>query len=134
MKKEKKDDVTAKLAALIHENGMEGVKEEYERSEEFHDRWRAKSREMLAQAEWRRRRITQRHGEETSRLNKQLEEMDQKERKAKEEGRKWEKGRDKVRRWTSRRGRSRRRTSSINGTLEVQQKQPRCVFESKTRL
>lgn len=94
VRKEQRRDVTAKLAALIHEEGQEGVLSEYELSEEFHDRWRAKAREMLAQAEWRRRKIHQRSAEENKRLEKQLNEMHEKEVKAKEHGRKWEKARD----------------------------------------
>ena len=97
VRKEQRRDVTAKLAALIHEEGQEGVLSEYELSEEFHDRWRAKAREMLAQAEWRRRKIHQRSAEENKRLEKQLNEMHEKEVKAKEHGRKWEKARDQVR-------------------------------------
>lgn len=93
--KERREDVAAKLAALVHADGAAGVEKDYEATDEFHDRWRLKSRDLLAQAEWRRRQLTQRKNDESKRLNRQLDEMHDKEVKAKEQGRKWEKGRDK---------------------------------------
>lgn len=33
---------------------------EWEKTEEFHELWKLKSREMLARAEWRRRKLTKR--------------------------------------------------------------------------
>ena len=40
--------------------GKEGVEAAYEQSAEFHEKWKVKSREMLARAEWRRRKLTKR--------------------------------------------------------------------------
>ena len=42
------------------QGGREGVETEWEATSEFHDAWKAKARDMLARAEWRRRKLTKR--------------------------------------------------------------------------
>ena len=42
------------------QDGREGVEAEWEKTDEFHDLWKAKARDMLARAEWRRRKLTKR--------------------------------------------------------------------------
>lgn len=42
------------------QNGREGIELEYEQTSEFHEKWRLKSRDMIAQAEWRRRKLGKR--------------------------------------------------------------------------
>ena len=44
----------------VLQNGREGVESEYEKTPEFHDKWKLKSRDMIAQAEWRRRNLNKR--------------------------------------------------------------------------
>lgn len=44
------------------QGGREGVEAEWEKTDEFHNAWKAKSREMLARAEFRRRKLTKRVG------------------------------------------------------------------------
>jgi hypothetical protein len=36
------------------------VEEEWERTDAFHDRWKAKARDVLAKGEWRKRKLTKR--------------------------------------------------------------------------
>ncbi len=59
-KKNTKNDAVVRLASAIHESGRAGVEAEWESTSEFHNRWRTKSRDMLARAEWRRRKLTKR--------------------------------------------------------------------------
>lgn len=40
--------------------GREGVEAEWEKSEEFHEKWKLKARELLANMEWRKRKVTKR--------------------------------------------------------------------------
>lgn len=42
------------------QEGREGVEAEWERSDAFHEAWKLKARDMLARAEWRRRKLTKR--------------------------------------------------------------------------
>ena len=59
-KKATKHDAAHRLASVLHVEGRDGVEAEYEKSEAFHDAWRLKSRDMLARAEFRRRKLVQR--------------------------------------------------------------------------
>ncbi len=45
---------------MVCQGGREGVEAEWESTEEFHELWKMKSRDMLARAEWRRRKLTKR--------------------------------------------------------------------------
>lgn len=58
--KSTKNDAVVRLASAIHEGGRAGVEAEWESTSEFHNQWRTKSRDMLARAEWRRRKLTKR--------------------------------------------------------------------------
>jgi hypothetical protein len=42
------------------QEGREGVEAEWERSDAYHEAWKLKARDMLARAEWRRRKLTKR--------------------------------------------------------------------------
>jgi len=59
-KKGTKNDAVVRLASAIHEDGRAGVEAVYESTPEFHNLWKTKSRDMLARAEWRRRKLTKR--------------------------------------------------------------------------
>ena len=61
-RKETKNDAAVALAATLHERGREGVEEEWERTDAFHERWKLKARDMLARGEWRKRKLTKRVG------------------------------------------------------------------------
>lgn len=69
------------LAALIHQDGVAGVERDWETSDEFHDMWKAKAREFLAQAEFRKRQINRRIKEEEERAAKEKQEEKEKESK-----------------------------------------------------
>ena len=59
-KKATKNDAVVRLASAINEGGRAGVEAEWERTPDFHLLWKNKSRDMLARAEWRRRKLTKR--------------------------------------------------------------------------
>jgi hypothetical protein len=42
------------------QKGKEGVREQYEQTDDFHEKWKMKARDMLAKSEWRRRKLTKR--------------------------------------------------------------------------
>lgn len=59
-KKAVKNDSVVRLAAVLHVDGKEGVEAQWEKTPEFHEAWKAKARDLLAKAEWRRRKLTAR--------------------------------------------------------------------------
>ncbi|KAI3428741.1 hypothetical protein D9Q98_007564 [Chlorella vulgaris] len=73
-KKAAKGDAAVRLAALMDEDGKQGVAAAFEQTDEFHEQWRIKARDVLARAEWRRRKLTKRIGEETERAKEEFKE------------------------------------------------------------
>ena len=59
-KKAIKHDAAHRLASALHTEGKDGVEAEWERSDDFQEAWMVKSRDMLARAEFRRRKLVQR--------------------------------------------------------------------------
>lgn len=92
--KETKNDTTIELAALLHEKGKEGVREQYETTDEFHEKWRMKARDMLAKSEWRRRKLTKRLKDETERSKEELKEHRETAKRQREHEKQWESSRD----------------------------------------
>lgn len=93
-KKETKHDNLVKVASLLHEGGREAIEAEWEKSEEFHERWRMKARDVLARMEWRKRKLGKRLTEETLRIEAKEEEAKEKAKSKKEHAQEWEKTRD----------------------------------------
>ncbi|KAF8070952.1 spf31 [Scenedesmus sp. PABB004] len=92
--KETKHDTTIELAALLHEKGKEGVREQYEETDEFHERWRLKARDMLAKSEWRRRKLTKRLKDETARVKEEVAEQRENAKRQREHDKEWASTRD----------------------------------------
>ena len=61
-KKAAKHDAASRLAAVLNEEGREGVLATYEATPEFQEAWKVKARDVMARAEWRRRKLTKRVG------------------------------------------------------------------------
>ena len=61
----------AYAAAAAVAGGSEKLEAEHEASEGFHERWRAKGREVLTKIEWRKRQMGKRMKEEEERLDKE---------------------------------------------------------------
>ena len=59
-RKATKHDSAVRLAASLHACGLAGVEEDWEGTDDFHTKWRLKSRDVLAKAEFRRRKLTKR--------------------------------------------------------------------------
>jgi DnaJ family protein C protein 8 len=49
-----------RLAAAINEEGRAGVEAAYQKTDEFHERWKMKARDVMARTEWRKRKLTKR--------------------------------------------------------------------------
>ncbi|KAK9845176.1 hypothetical protein WJX84_002401 [Apatococcus fuscideae] len=89
-----KKDVALRLAGMIHKEGKEGVQAEYEQSPEFHDAWKQKARDMLAKAEWRRRKLTKRLKDDEERIEDEEAENRKKLKSMREHHKNWEANRD----------------------------------------
>ncbi len=50
----------ALAAVLVLQSGREGIEAEWEKSDEFHERWLKKARDVLARTEWRKRKLGKR--------------------------------------------------------------------------
>ena len=57
-KKATKHDSVHRLAIIVHSGGQEGVEAAWEATPEFHETWKAKARDMLARAEFRRQKLS----------------------------------------------------------------------------
>lgn len=55
-----KHDTAVRIAASLHPDGRDGVEREWEEKEDFHEKWKTKSRDVLARAEFRRRKLGKR--------------------------------------------------------------------------
>lgn len=93
-KKETKHDTAVRLASLLHEKGREGIEEEYEQSDEFHERWRVKARELLTNTEWRRRKLVKRIKSEEERVKEEIADDRDRAKKLKQHEQQWETSRD----------------------------------------
>ncbi|KAG2430472.1 hypothetical protein HXX76_009995 [Chlamydomonas incerta] len=93
-KKETKHDNLVRVASLLHEDGRDGLEAEWEKSDEFHERWRVKSRDVLARSEWRKRKLGKRLKEETLRIEEKEKDAKERHKAKKEHEQNWEKSRD----------------------------------------
>eukprot|EP00898_Chlorokybus_atmophyticus_P004131 jgi/Chlat1/4719/Chrsp30S04767 len=70
------------------------AKEKWEQSDDFHEKWKLKARDILANTEWRRRKLTQRISEEEGRLKKEEEETREDWKRKREHEAAWENTRE----------------------------------------
>lgn len=59
-RKATKHDSAVRIAASLHSEGRGGVEAAWEATEDFQEKWKLKARDVLARAEFRRRRLTKR--------------------------------------------------------------------------
>lgn len=59
-RKATKHDTAVRIAASLHAAGREGVEKEWEETDDFHEKWKTKSRDVLARSEFRRRKLNKR--------------------------------------------------------------------------
>uniref|UniRef100_A0A7S1X074 J domain-containing protein n=1 Tax=Tetraselmis chuii TaxID=63592 RepID=A0A7S1X074_9CHLO len=93
-KKATKHDAAIRLAASLHERGREGVEEEWEKTEDFHEKWRDKSYDVLAKAEFRKRKLETRLKEDQLRLEEDETTARERMKSQREHNKKWEETRD----------------------------------------
>ena len=93
-RKTTKHDAAVRVAIALHEEGRAGVEAEYEKSEEFHEKWRLKSRDVLARTEWRRRNLAKRIRDEEDRIEKEEKSQREQAKRVREHKDSWEKTRD----------------------------------------
>ncbi|KAK9846337.1 hypothetical protein WJX81_001857 [Elliptochloris bilobata] len=93
-KKKTKNDAAVRLAGLVHKEGREGVEAEWERTDGFHEAWKLKARDMLARAEWRRRKLTKRLKEEEERIEEDEADTRKRLKSSREHHKKWEETRE----------------------------------------
>ncbi|GIL85979.1 hypothetical protein Vretifemale_14255 [Volvox reticuliferus] len=93
-RKETKHDNLVRVASLLHEDGRDGIEAEWEKTDEFHERWKMKARDVLARSEWRKRKLGNRLKEETLRLEEKEKEVKERVKAKKEHEKQWENTRD----------------------------------------
>lgn len=93
-RKSSKYDAATRLAATLNEQGKEGVQAAYETTDEFHEKWKLKSRDVLAKTEWRKRKFSKRIAdeEERAKVDHKLQKEEAKVAVEREEA--WEKSRE----------------------------------------
>jgi len=92
-KKSAKNDAASQLAAALH--GMEHVMGTWMNTDEFHEAWKAKGRDVLAKTEWRKRKLTQRLEEETGRAKDEVRKQKEEAAEMKVKQKTWEDAREK---------------------------------------
>jgi len=93
-RKEAKRDGAARLAALVVDGGAAGVQAAWERSDQFHERWRALARDLLARNEFKRRKLTLRLKETEERLADEAKAERKKAKTERKSEKAWEKTRE----------------------------------------
>lgn len=93
-RKATKHDSVVRLSSVLHDEGREGVEAAWEQSDEFHERWKMKAREVLANTAWRKKKITKRIADETARGKEEAKEERQRAKKKRSEEKKWEEQRE----------------------------------------
>ncbi|KAL3132650.1 hypothetical protein ABBQ32_009172 [Trebouxia sp. C0010 RCD-2024] len=89
-KKKTKNDAATRLATVLHADGQKGVEAKYMQSPEYHEAWKAQARDMLARAEFRKRKLTQRLKDDTARCEEEEAEKKVKLKAMREHHHKWE--------------------------------------------
>ncbi|CAD7703164.1 unnamed protein product [Ostreobium quekettii] len=93
-RKSTKHDAAVRVAIALHEEGRAGVEAVYEATDEFHEKWKAKARDVLARTEWRRRNLAKRIKDETNRIEEEEKTTKAQLKRVREHKETWEKTRD----------------------------------------
>jgi len=91
-KKAAKSDPASQVAVAVH--GIDSVLESWMGSDEFHEAWKMKSRDVLADIEWRKRKMTKRIAEETERAKEETKKRKEEIQEARKTEKTWEAGRE----------------------------------------
>mmetsp|Transcript_34273 Transcript_34273/g.87652 ORF Transcript_34273/g.87652 Transcript_34273/m.87652 type:complete len:306 (+) Transcript_34273:107-1024(+) len=93
-KKATKHDAAIRLAISLHPEGSEGVEKEWEQTEDFHEKWRDKSFDVLAKAEFRKRKLETRVKEDQLRLEEDEASARERMKNQRDHNKKWEETRE----------------------------------------
>ncbi|MEW5313506.1 MAG: hypothetical protein WDW38_005069 [Sanguina aurantia] len=93
-KKKTKHDTVLRVASLLHEEGRAGLEAEWEKTDDFHEKWKLKARETLAQSEWRKRKLGKRVKEETLQLETEEASTRENAKMARQAHKDWEESRE----------------------------------------
>ncbi|KAK9798524.1 hypothetical protein WJX73_007542 [Symbiochloris irregularis] len=93
-KKSTKNDAVVRLASAVHKEGRQGVEADWEATDEYHQAWKMKARDILAKAEWRRRKLNKRMKDEQLRLEEDEAGMKKRLKETREDHKKWEETRE----------------------------------------
>ncbi|DBA65842.1 TPA: hypothetical protein ACH3X2_002873 [Trebouxia sp. C0005] len=89
-RKKTKNDAATRLASVLHAEGQKGVEAKYIQSPEYHEAWKVQARDVLARAEFRKRKLTQRLKDDTARCEEDEAEKKIKLKAMREHHHKWE--------------------------------------------
>lgn len=92
--KKTKHDAVVRLAGMLHEEGTKGVLADWEASDEFHQLWKVKARDVLAKSEWRKRKMTKRLKSEEERVEEDEKTGKEINKRLREHTKKWEETRE----------------------------------------
>lgn len=99
-KKATKKDAATQLAVAL--NGMDSVMDTWMASDEFHEAWKTKGRDILAKTEWRKRKLAKRVEEETERAKEESKKRKEEIKSEREMEKNWEQQREgRVDNWRS---------------------------------
>lgn len=88
-RKATKHDSAMRIAATLHEKGLQGVQEAWEETDDFHEKWKMTARDVLAKAEFRRRKLDKRIKEEEERIVAEEKEEAQQRKRARLDKKEW---------------------------------------------
>eukprot|EP00884_Botryococcus_braunii_P004679 jgi/Botrbrau1/14211/Bobra.0254s0001.1 len=93
-KKATKRDAVVRLASLVHEKGREGIEEAWENSNDFHEQWKMKARDILGRTAYRQSKIAKRLKAEEEKIEVEEAETRKKLKADREHRKNWEESRE----------------------------------------
>lgn len=99
-KKAAKSDPASQVAVALH--GLDSVLRTWMNSDAFHEAWKTKGRDVLANIEWKKRKMTKRIAEETERAKEETKKRKEELKEARNTEKKWDATReDRIDSWRS---------------------------------
>mmetsp|Transcript_22471 Transcript_22471/g.69745 ORF Transcript_22471/g.69745 Transcript_22471/m.69745 type:complete len:287 (+) Transcript_22471:181-1041(+) len=93
-RKEIKHDTIEKLKGVLDEGTQDAAELAYEESDEFHERWKMKAREVMTDHAWRKRKMNIRMKDEEEKLKKEEADTREMYKKRRNHEKEWEESRD----------------------------------------
>ena len=117
-RKAMRHDAATRIATILHDGDREKAHAVREKTDEFHEAWKNKSRDLLARAEWRRRKLGKRLKNEEERAKQDFEAEKAENKRKREEIKAWEESREsRIGSWRDfASGKGKKKKSRIGGT------------------